>query len=74
MLILPPFIWAAWYITRLLFKFTPKGVVFSFVQLIIHAKDSGLTPLGPLFLFLVAAFKALKATVSGCFWVQRLPL
>ena len=29
LLILPPFIWAAWYITRLLVELTPKGVVFS---------------------------------------------
>ena len=27
--ILPPCIWAAWYITRLLVKSTPKGIVFS---------------------------------------------
>ena len=31
LLILPPFVWAAWYITRLLVILTPKGVVLFFL-------------------------------------------
>ena len=42
-------------------------IMFHFVQhnVEMHAEGG--------FIVLVAAFRTLKAAVSGCFWVQRLP-
>ena len=33
--------WAAWHITRLLIKLTPKGVVFSFLSVYNRSEDDG---------------------------------
>ena len=64
-------IWAVWYITRLLIKLMPKGVVFSFLYYLddcmVTVKD-----LDQIYILSSASFETLSDANNTCFCVNVL--